>query len=124
MPPLWRGFPATAAQAFPGTRLCPKPEGEITCVFQVTQLCQLRAQDDALSTNLTRTTVPGSHGMSQREPPLVRELRRVVAELQGKCSAQDRYIGELRAAVVALMEPDMPRILRTPGGIMVLDKKR
>lgn len=61
--------------------------------------------------------------MSQSEPPLVQELRHVVAELQGKCAAQKRQIEELRGAVMALMEPDMPRILRTPGGIMVLDKK-
>jgi hypothetical protein len=32
-----------------------------------------------------------------------------------------RQVTELRAAVAALMEPDMPRILRTPRGIMVLD---
>ena len=60
--------------------------------------------------------------MSKPEPPLVRELRLVVAELQDKNAAQNRQIEELRHALLALMEPDMPRILRTPGGIMVLDK--
>ena len=61
--------------------------------------------------------------MGPVEPPLVRELRKVVAELRKAIVAQERHIEELRGAVVALMEPDMPRILRTPGGIMVLDKK-
>lgn len=60
--------------------------------------------------------------MSQIEPPVVRELRKVIAELKGKVAAQERQIDELRSAIVALMEPDMPRILRTPGGIIVLDK--
>ena len=61
--------------------------------------------------------------MSQLEPPLVRELRQVVTELRERSVAQERHIEELRGAVVALMEPNMPRVLRTPGGIMVLDKK-
>ena len=64
-----------------------------------------------------------SHTASQVEPPLVRELRHVIAEFQGKNAAYERQIKELRGVIVALMEPDMPRILRTPGGIMVLDKK-
>jgi hypothetical protein len=62
--------------------------------------------------------------MSQRELPLVCELRRVVAELLGKNAAQNRQIEELRGAIVALMEPDMPRILRTPGGVLVLDSRQ
>ena len=57
------------------------------------------------------------------EPPIVRELRKVIAVLQEQTAAQARQIEELRTTVLALMEPDMPRILRTPGGIMVLDKK-
>ena len=57
------------------------------------------------------------------EPPIALELRKVIADLQEKSDAQRRQIEELRSAVVALMEPDMPRVLRTPGGIMVLDKK-
>ena len=61
--------------------------------------------------------------MSQLEPPLIRELRQVVTELRERSVAQERHIEELRGAVVALMEPHMPRVLRTPGGIMVLDKK-
>jgi hypothetical protein len=61
--------------------------------------------------------------MRQAEPPIVRELRQVIAELQGKVVAHERQIEELRSAVVALMEANMPRVLRTPGGIMVLDKK-
>jgi len=60
--------------------------------------------------------------MSQTEPSLVRELRKVIAELQEKVAAQERQIDELRSAIVALLEPDMPRVLRTPGGIIVLDK--
>jgi hypothetical protein len=60
--------------------------------------------------------------MSQVEPPLVRELRKVLAESQEKVAAQERQIAELRSAIVALLEPDMPRVLRTPGGIIVLDK--
>jgi hypothetical protein len=90
---------------------------------EVAQLRQLRAQNDALSADFTRATASGSRGMSRGEPPLVRELRQAVAELQGQNVAYERQIKELRGAVVALMEPDMPRILRTPGGIMVLDKK-
>ena len=61
--------------------------------------------------------------MSQIEPSLIHELRTVVAELRERSAAQERHIEELRGAVVALMEPNMPRVLRTPGGIMVLDKK-
>ena len=61
--------------------------------------------------------------MGHGEAPLVRELRKAIAELQKRCVIQERYIEELRGAVVALMESDMPRILRTPGGIMVLDKR-
>jgi hypothetical protein len=61
--------------------------------------------------------------MSRAEPPLARELRGVIAELREKRAAQERLIAELRNVIVALMEPDMPRILGTPGGIMVLDKK-
>jgi len=57
------------------------------------------------------------------EQPIVRELRQAIAELREKTAVQARQIGELRGAVLALMEPDMPRVLRTPGGIMVLDKK-
>jgi hypothetical protein len=60
--------------------------------------------------------------MSQVEPPLVRELRKVLAESQEKVAAQERQIAELRSAIVALLEPDMPRVLRTPGGIIVLDR--
>jgi len=63
-----------------------------------------------------------SVSMSQTEPPLVRELREVIKGLQDKSAAQARQIEELRTTVLALMEPDMPRILRTPGGIMRLDK--
>ena len=61
--------------------------------------------------------------MGHSEASLVRELRKAIAELRGKNVAQERQIEELRDAVVALMEPGMPRILRTPGGVMVLDKK-
>ena len=56
--------------------------------------------------------------MSQLEPPLIRELRQVVTELRERSVAQERH-----SAVVALMEPNIRRVLRTPGGIMVLDKK-
>ena len=63
-----------------------------------------------------------SHSMNQIEPSLVRELRKVLTELQERVAAQERQIDELRGAIVALMEPDMPRVLRTPGGIIVLDK--
>ena len=55
------------------------------------------------------------------EPSLVQELRNALAELQRENADLKRQIGELRGAVVALMEPDMPRILRTPGGIVILD---
>ena len=64
-----------------------------------------------------------SRNMGHSEASLVRELRKAIAELRVKNVAQERQIEELRDAVVALMEPGMPRILRTPGGIMVLDKK-
>jgi ABC-type transporter Mla subunit MlaD len=84
----------------------------------------LRAQEDTLSANFTRTTATASHSMSQAEPPLVRELRQIIAELQRENATYERQIKELRGAIVALMEPGMPRILRTPGGIMVLDKKQ
>jgi hypothetical protein len=60
--------------------------------------------------------------LSNSEATLVRELRRVIADLREKNIHQERQIEELRGAIVALMEPDMPRILRTPGGIMVLDR--
>jgi hypothetical protein len=60
---------------------------------------------------------------TMNEPPIVRELHKAIAVLREKTAAQARQIEELRGAVVALMEPDMPRILRTPGGIMVLEQK-
>jgi hypothetical protein len=53
---------------------------------------------------------------------LGRELRAHIHELELQNADLKRQVAELRAAVVALMEPDMPRILRTPGGVMVLDK--
>jgi hypothetical protein len=55
------------------------------------------------------------------EPSLVRELRVRIHELELQNTDLKRQVAELRTAVVALMEPDMPRILRTPGGVMVLD---
>ena len=59
--------------------------------------------------------------MSQIEPSRVHELRRIIEQLHSKNTVQERQIKELRSAIIALMEPSMPRILRTPGGIMVLD---
>jgi len=55
------------------------------------------------------------------EPALVRELRDRINELERQNTDLTQQVAELRTAVVALMEPDMPRILRTPGGVMVLD---
>lgn len=55
------------------------------------------------------------------ETALVRELRDRIKELEHQNSDLKRQVTELRAAICALMEPGMPRILRTPGGIMVLD---
>ena len=55
------------------------------------------------------------------ETALVRELRDRIHEFELQNADLKRQVTELRAAVVALMEPEMPRILRTPGGIMVLD---
>ena len=55
------------------------------------------------------------------EAALVRELRARMHELELQNTDLQRQVAELRTAVVALMEPDMPRILRTPGGVMVLD---
>ena len=52
---------------------------------------------------------------------LVRELRARISELEHQNTDLKRQVTELRAAVCALMEPDMPRILRNPGGIMLLD---
>lgn len=54
--------------------------------------------------------------------PLMAELRSVIAELQRRIADVERQNGELRGAVVALMEPDMPRVLRTAGGLIILDK--
>jgi hypothetical protein len=62
--------------------------------------------------------------MSKTEPLIVRELRQIIAELQKKNAAQEFQIKELRGALLALMEPDMPRILRTPGGVLVLDSRQ
>lgn len=55
------------------------------------------------------------------ETALIRELRARIHELEHENTDLKRQVTELRAAVVALMEPEMPRILRTPGGVMVLD---
>jgi hypothetical protein len=52
----------------------------------------------------------------------VRELRAHIHELELQNADLKRQVAELRTAVAALMEPDMPRILRTPRGVMVLDK--
>ena len=54
---------------------------------------------------------------------LVRELHAHIHELELQNTNLKRQVAELRAAVAALMEPDMPRILRTPGGVMVLDAR-
>jgi hypothetical protein len=59
---------------------------------------------------------------SQSETALVREFRARIHELELQNTDLQRQVEELRTAVVALMEPDMPRILRTPGGVMVLDR--
>jgi hypothetical protein len=56
------------------------------------------------------------------ETALVRELRARIHELDLQNTDLKRQVAELRAAVAALMEPNMPRILRTPGGVMVLDE--
>jgi hypothetical protein len=56
------------------------------------------------------------------ETALVRELRAHIYEMELQNTDLKRQVAELRAAVSALMEPDMPRILRTPGGVMVLDE--
>jgi hypothetical protein len=55
------------------------------------------------------------------ETALVHELRARIHELESETADQRRQIVDLRDAVAALLEPNMPRILRTPGGIMVLD---
>ena len=55
------------------------------------------------------------------ENAMVRELRARIHELELQNTDLKRQVAELRTAVAALMEPDMPRILRTPRGIMVLD---
>jgi hypothetical protein len=89
----------------------------------VTDIRESCVQNDTLSADFTLTNGTASHNMSRGEPPVVRELRQAVSELQRENAAKDRQIKELRGAIVALMEPDMPRILRTPGGIMVLDAK-
>ena len=39
------------------------------------------------------------------EPPLVRELRMIIAEKDTKIREQARYIDELRGAIDALMRP-------------------
>jgi hypothetical protein len=51
--------------------------------------------------------------MGHSESHLVHELRKVIAQLREKCDVQERQIEELRDAVAALMEQDMPRILCT-----------
>jgi hypothetical protein len=55
------------------------------------------------------------------ENALVRELRARLNELEHQNIDLKWQVTELRAAGSAPLEPDMPRILRNPGGIMVLD---
>ena len=74
-----------------------------------------RDQKDTPSAGSSHTTASVSH---------LRQLRRAIAELEKEIVVQKRHIEELRGAIVALMEPDMPRILRTSGGIMVLDNEK
>jgi hypothetical protein len=57
------------------------------------------------------------------DPPIIRELRTTVHILQKENRDLRQQNEELRGAVIALMEAGMPRILRTPGGVMVLEKK-
>jgi hypothetical protein len=59
--------------------------------------------------------------MMPPEPPIVRELRAAIADLQHRLNIQERQIEELRSAVVALLEPGMPRVLRTKDAFIVLD---
>jgi hypothetical protein len=66
----------------------------------VADIHQLGAQNDTLSADFTRTSTSGSHGMSQVEPPVVRELRQVVAGLRRETAAKERQIKELRGAIV------------------------
>ena len=54
--------------------------------------------------------------------PLVQELRQTLDELRRENADLRRQITELRVAVIALMEPDMPRVLRTKSAIIVLDQ--
>lgn len=61
--------------------------------------------------------------MSREETPLVRELRGHIREMEHQLADLKRQNAELREAVVALMEPGMPRILLARTGIMVMDKE-
>ncbi|HTI78922.1 MAG TPA: hypothetical protein VL614_00575 [Acetobacteraceae bacterium] len=49
-------------------------------------------------------------------------LREEVATLKAENQAQARQIEELRGAVAALLEPEMPRVLLGKTGVMIMDK--
>lgn len=53
--------------------------------------------------------------MSEELQDRLAELERTVADLR-------RHNAELRMAIVALMEPGMPRVLIGPGSVMIMDQ--
>ena len=59
---------------------------------------------------------------ADEEPPLVRELRAHIHELERQIADLTRRDLELREAITALMEPDTPRILHNSHGLILLDK--
>jgi len=50
------------------------------------------------------------------------ELQDRLAELERTVADLRRHNAELREAIVALMEPNMPRVLIGPGSVMIMDR--
>jgi hypothetical protein len=59
--------------------------------------------------------------MSRQQVALIVELRQEIEKMQRLLNDMKRQNTELREAIVALMEPGMPRVLLARSGIMVMD---
>ncbi len=59
--------------------------------------------------------------MSRQQVALIGELRQEIEKMQRLLTDMERQNRELREAIVALMEPGMPRVLLARSGIMVMD---
>ena len=61
--------------------------------------------------------------MNTKTDPLVHELRERIHSLERESIAKQRLVEELREAIAALLEPGMPRIVRSQDGVTIMDAR-